>query len=231
MKKDISFWGMLVVLLLFQLYFFKNNSGISDVPVPFLSGIPEKEGWNGIRAVEYLALLAPVLFLLFCYLDWGDFYISRYGVLHAVRNAGMGVYLWKICLRMAARTLVFVSLQMLLNAMADFRFVSAHIGEMFFRLADYFLIVQCICWLFFFLCVAIGKEAAVISMNVALVAIVLASGLVRSDVFDFLVFPSRIVHGPGLAGGMGWLAAGSMAAWIAGIYSVMLRFVKKKDYI
>ena len=213
MKKDISFWGMLVVLLLFQLYFFKNNSGISDVPVPFLSGIPEKEGWNGIRAVEYLALLAPVLFLLFCYLDWGDFYISRYGVLHAVRNAGMGVYLWKICLRMAARTLVFVSLQMLLNAMADFR------------------IVQCICWLFFFLCVAIGKEAAVISMNVALVAVVLASGLVRSDVFDFLVFPSRIVHGPGLAGGMGWLAAGSMAAWIAGIYSVMLRFVKKKDYI
>ncbi len=230
MKKDLVFWGILITLLLFQLYYFKNNS-VCDVPVPFLSKITGEAEEHGILFVEYLALLAPVLLLLFYFLDWNDFYISRYGILYATRNAGMGRYLWKICYRMAMYTLVFVVLQMILYGIFDFKFISENKREMFLRLVDYYFIIQCICELLFFLCIVIGKEIAIVVLDMALVAIVLMSGMIKSDLFDFLFFPARIIHEPNSIVGMEWLTAGSMLLWMICIYFITLTFIKKKDYI
>lgn len=230
MKKDITFWGTLIILLLFQLYYFKNNS-VCDVPIPFLSKITGEAEKNGILFVEYLALLAPVLLLLFYFLDWNDFYISRYGILYATRNVGMGRYLWKICYRMAMYTLVFVVLQMLLYGIFDFKFISENKREVFLRFVDYYFIIQCICELLFFLCVVIGKEVAIVILDMALVVIVLMSGVIKSDLFDFLFFPARIIHEPNPIIGMEWLTAGSMLLWMIWIYFITLIFVKKKDYI
>ena len=230
MKKDIAFWGTLITLLLFQLYYFKNNS-VCDVPIPFLCKITGEAERNGILFVEYLALLAPVLLLLFYFLDWNDFYISKYGILYATRNVGMGRYLWKICYRMAMYTLAFVVLQMLLYGIFDFKFICENKREVFLRLVDYYFIIQCICELLFFLCIVIGKEIAIVILDTALVVIVLMSGVIKSDFFNFLFFPARIIHEPSPIVGMEWLTAGSMLLWMIWIYFITLIFVKKKDYI
>ncbi len=230
-RKNIVFWMIVTFVSALQLYFFKCNSGL-DKSLPVLSRINNTDIDHGGYEIMYLALLAPVIVLVFYFVEWKSFYVDSYGILQITRSVDIRKYMAKIFGKISLQAFFYTGIIVLLNYIWDYQYANDNIKKVVGLLADYYIAVVDVCALVFTLSLFLRRQLAATISVVSMICVVFISNVDKTKSLNKLLFFNHIVKYPGCNSASEYLLhVGIGIGWIIGLYIISVVTLKSKEFL